>query len=302
LGVELLQQRNSLFRRPPTSPRPTVDARKPAVCFCRTKQASIAVSAVGILAKLTRTTRRHRTGLQRQARCFPQQIGSSRSVHCRRTMHNARRDLDRAEIAGAVRPIRSRDRRGFLSGVLARNLAQQPFEYFDHEGAPVIALATMHGIRKYVCHLSFNSCPPTCGKSCALPSTVTVPQADSRRRPRISIAMGASQPVAVSQIGWPLAPIACGGVGARHQGHGQVLRWVRAFTTRTCWAGVWPEFCIPGHCILGVPGRPQRDIGLSNRSCPLLNLSEGGRFLTAVRGRKGIRTAREGCYTPFIAI
>jgi hypothetical protein len=156
LGVEVLQRRKSLFRRSPTSARATVDARKPTVCFCRTEQASIAVAAVGVLAELTRTTRRHRTGLQRQARCFPLQIGPSRSAHCRRTAHGARRDLDRAEITGAVRPLRSRDRRGFVRGVLARNLAKQTFQYFDHDGAPVIDFASMHRIGKYVSHLSFN--------------------------------------------------------------------------------------------------------------------------------------------------
>jgi hypothetical protein len=149
MGVEVRQGRNLLFRRPPTSARATVDARKPAVCFRRSEQASIAVAAVGILAKLTRTIRRHRTGRQRQARCFAQQIGPSRSMHCRRTAHDARCDLDRAEIAGVVRPLRSRNWRGFL-------LAKQSFEYFDHDGAPVGDLATIHWIRKYVCHLSFN--------------------------------------------------------------------------------------------------------------------------------------------------
>jgi hypothetical protein len=140
-----------------------VDARKPAVYCCRSEQASIAVAAVGVLAELTRAIRRHRTGLQRQARCFAQQIGPSRSVHCRRTAHDARRNLDRAEIAGVVRPPRSRDRRGFVRRVLARNLAKQPFQYFDHDGAPVIDSATMHRIRKYMCPLSINLLfPPMC--------------------------------------------------------------------------------------------------------------------------------------------
>jgi hypothetical protein len=199
LRLGVLQRPKSLFRRPPTSARATVDARKPAVCNCRSEQASIAVAAVGILAELTRALRRHCTGLQRQAWCFAQQIGPSRSVHCSRTAHDARRDLDRAEIAGAVRPLRSRDGRGFDCGVLARNLAKQPFQYFDHDGAPVIELATVHRIRKGVCHLSFNLLfPPTCREFCALLSTGTVPQADSHGRPHMNIAMGASQHAAVS--------------------------------------------------------------------------------------------------------
>jgi hypothetical protein len=141
-------QRKSLFRRPPTSAGATVDARKPSICSCRSEQASIAVAAVGVLAELTRAPRRHCTGLHRQARCFAQQVGPSRGVHCRRTAHEAWRDLDRAEIAGAVRSLRSHDGRGFVCGVLARNFAKQPFQYFDHYCAPVIDLATMHRIRR----------------------------------------------------------------------------------------------------------------------------------------------------------
>jgi hypothetical protein len=68
-------------------------------------------------------------------------------VHRRRTTHDARRDRDRAEIAGGVRPFRSRDWRGLLRGVLARDLAKQLFQYFDRGGVPVIDLATMHRIR-----------------------------------------------------------------------------------------------------------------------------------------------------------
>ena len=166
----------SLFRRPPTSGRATFDARKPTVCFCRSEQASIAVAAIGILAELTQANRRHRTGLQRQARCFAQQIGLSRSAHCRRTGHDARRDLDRAEIAGAVRPLSSRDWRGFVRGLFARNLAEQPFQYFDQDGVPVINTCAI--------------CPSICffipaAEICALPSTRTVPQTNSHRRQHV---------------------------------------------------------------------------------------------------------------------
>ena len=113
-GLRILPQRKSPFRRPPTYARAIVGARKPAICSCRSEQASITVAAVGVLAELARATRRHCTGLHRQARCFAQQIGPSRGVHCRRTAHEARRDLDRAEIAGAVRSLRSHDGRGFV--------------------------------------------------------------------------------------------------------------------------------------------------------------------------------------------
>jgi hypothetical protein len=122
-----LAKRNSLFHRPPTSALATLGARKPAVCFCRSEQASIAVAAVRILAKPTRTLRRLRTGRERQARCFVQQIGPSRSAHCRRTAHAARRDLDGAEIAGAVWPLRFSDWLRDIRGLLARNLTKQPF-------------------------------------------------------------------------------------------------------------------------------------------------------------------------------
>jgi hypothetical protein len=45
-------RRKSLFRRPPTSTLAVIGARKPAVCFCRSEQASIAFAAVEILAEL----------------------------------------------------------------------------------------------------------------------------------------------------------------------------------------------------------------------------------------------------------
>jgi len=198
-SMESLKRCKSLFRRPPTPALAAFEARKPAVCFCRSEQASIAVAAVGILAELAQTIRRHRAGLQRQARCFAQQIRPSRSAHCRRTAHDARGNLDRAEIAATVRPLRSREWCGSLLGELARNLAKQPFQYFDHDGAPMIDPATLYGIRKCVCDLSFNLLfPPTCREFCAPPSIGTVPQADSHRRPSMSIAMGASQHAAVS--------------------------------------------------------------------------------------------------------
>jgi hypothetical protein len=63
--VEALQPRKSLCRRPPTSALAAFGAREPPVCFCLSEQAPIAVAAVGILAELARTIRRHRTGLQR---------------------------------------------------------------------------------------------------------------------------------------------------------------------------------------------------------------------------------------------
>ena len=121
------ERRKSLFRRPPTSMLAAIGTRKPAVCFCRSEQASIAFAAVDILAELARTICRYRTGHQRQARCFTQQIGPSRSVHRRRTAHHARRDRDRAEIASGIHPLRSRDWRECLRGVLARDLFKQPF-------------------------------------------------------------------------------------------------------------------------------------------------------------------------------
>jgi hypothetical protein len=66
--------------------------------------------------------------------------------------------------------------------VLARNLVKQPFQYFDHNGVPVIDLATMHRIQRwYVRHLSFNLLLPTYCEFCALPVTGTVPQADIHR-------------------------------------------------------------------------------------------------------------------------
>jgi hypothetical protein len=46
-------QRNSLFRRPPTCALAAFKPHKPAVCFRRSEQASIAVAAVGILEELT---------------------------------------------------------------------------------------------------------------------------------------------------------------------------------------------------------------------------------------------------------
>jgi hypothetical protein len=185
--VGVLQRRKSLFRRPPFSRPAAFEARKPAVCFCRSEQASIAVAPVRILAELARTIPRHRTGLQRQPRCFAQQIGPSRSVHRRRTTHDARRDRDRAEIAGGVRPLRSRDWRGLLRGVLARDLAKQLFQYFDRGGVPVIDLATMHRIREDVRYLSFNLLLylPTCRVFCALVPTGTVPQADRHCRQHV---------------------------------------------------------------------------------------------------------------------
>src|SRR5579859_3147720 len=42
--------------------------REPTARFRRSEQASIAVAAVGMLAELARTIRRHRAGLQRQSR------------------------------------------------------------------------------------------------------------------------------------------------------------------------------------------------------------------------------------------
>ena len=194
-------RRKSFFRRPPTSALAVIAARKPAVCFFRSEQASIAVAAVGILAELARTIRRHRTGLQRQARCFAQQIGPSRSVHRRRTAHDARRDRDRAEIASGVRPLRSRDWRGFLRGVLARNLVKQPFQYFDHDGVPVIDLATMQRMQRwYVRHLSFNLLFPS-HLPRILRTTMDRNGATGRQSSQtacVSIAMGASQRAAVS--------------------------------------------------------------------------------------------------------
>jgi hypothetical protein len=184
--VEALQRRRSLFRRPPTFAPAALEACKPAVGFCRSEQASVAVAAVRILAELARTTRRHRTGLQRQARCFAQQIESSRTMHRRRTAHDARRDRDRAEIAAGVRSLGSRDWRGFRRGVLARYLAKQLFQYFDHVGGPV--------------YLSFNLLlllPRAANFS--LYHTATVPQVDRpRRQARVSIAMDALSHAAVS--------------------------------------------------------------------------------------------------------
>jgi hypothetical protein len=51
-----------------------------------------------------------------------------------RTAPDARRERYRAEIAAGVRPLSYRDWRGFLHGVLARILAKQPSQYFDHDG------------------------------------------------------------------------------------------------------------------------------------------------------------------------
>jgi hypothetical protein len=131
-------RRKSLFRRPASFALAAFDAHKPAVCFCRSEQAPIAVPAVGILAKLTSTIRRHRTTHQRQARCLSQQIGPSRDLHCRRTAHNARRDLDSAEIAGAVRPHMFNDWLRCLRGMFARDFAKELFQFFDHAGVPLI--------------------------------------------------------------------------------------------------------------------------------------------------------------------
>jgi len=148
LSSKALQPRKSLCRRPPTSALASFGSREPAVCFCRSEQASIADAAVGILAELARTIRRHRTGLQRQARCFAQQNAPFRSVLRGRTAPDARCERDRAEIAAGVRSLRSRDWRGFLRGGLARSLAKQPSPYFDHDGVSVIDLATMHRIQR----------------------------------------------------------------------------------------------------------------------------------------------------------
>src|ERR1700733_10772964 len=147
-GGRDLFRTKSLFLGPPTSALAAFAAGKPARYFCRSEQAALVVAAVRILAELTRTSRRHRTAHQGQVRCFAQQIGPSRSLHCRRTASAARRDLDRAKVAGAVRPFRVSNWRMFVSGVLARSFAKQPFQYFYHDCAPVIDLATMHGIGK----------------------------------------------------------------------------------------------------------------------------------------------------------
>jgi hypothetical protein len=141
---EALQLRKSLCRRPPTFALAAFGAREPAVCFCRSEQASIAVAAIDILAELARTIRRHRTGLQRQAWCFAHQNAPSRSVLRGRAALDARRERDRAEIATGVRSLRSRNWRGFLRGVLARSRAKQPSQYFDHDGVSVIDLATVN--------------------------------------------------------------------------------------------------------------------------------------------------------------
>jgi hypothetical protein len=123
----------NLIRRPPASALAAFGTREPAACFSRSEQAPVAVAAVGSLEELARTIRRHRTGLQRQAGCFAQQNAPSRSVLRGRTTPGARRKRDRAEIAAGVRPLRSRDWRGFLRGLLAWSLAKQPSQYFDHD-------------------------------------------------------------------------------------------------------------------------------------------------------------------------
>jgi hypothetical protein len=128
----------SPFRRPPSFALATFDAHKPAVCFRCSEQAPIAVPAVGILAEPARTIRRHRAAHQRQARCLAQQIGSSRNLHCRRTAHNARRDFDRAEIAGAVRPRMFSDWLRCRWGVRARDFAKELSQFLDHDGVPLI--------------------------------------------------------------------------------------------------------------------------------------------------------------------
>jgi hypothetical protein len=133
-----LQRRQLPFRRPPSFALATFDAHKPAVCFRRSEQAPIAVPAVGILAEPARTIRRHRAAHQRQARCLAQQIGSSRNLHCRRTAHNARRDFDRAEIAGGVRPLMFSDWLRCRWGVRARDFAKELFQFLDHDGVPLI--------------------------------------------------------------------------------------------------------------------------------------------------------------------
>jgi hypothetical protein len=139
-----------------------------------------------MLAKLTRTFRRHRAAIQGQARCSTQQIGSPPSLHCRVTTRAARLDLHRAEIAAAVRLLSSRDWLKRICGLHARNLLKQLFQYFEHDGVPVIDLVTLlfflsratnfaHGHRQEQCHRQ-----PSSRTRCA------------------GIAMGASQQAAVS--------------------------------------------------------------------------------------------------------
>ena len=144
-----------LGRRPPTSAFAVFGTAEPVFSFCRAEQAPIAVAAIRILAELARTIRRHRTGLQRQARCFAQQNAPSRSVPRGRTASDARCERDRAEIAADVRPLDFDDWRGVLCEVPGRSTAKQPSQYFDHDGE----------------QSTFLPCSPG-----------TVPQADSRRR------------------------------------------------------------------------------------------------------------------------
>jgi hypothetical protein len=123
--------------RPPTSALAAFGLRKPALGFPCTKQAAVDVAAVGIPSKHARKSRRHRTAHQRQARCLAQQIAPSRSPHCRRTAGEARRNLDRAEIAAAVRPLKIGNLPKVVRGRRARIPIKQSFQYFDRDSAPV---------------------------------------------------------------------------------------------------------------------------------------------------------------------
>jgi hypothetical protein len=116
---------------PPTYSLAPVEAPKPAYLRCF-RQASIVVATVGIHAEHARAMYCHRAAIQRQARCLAQQIGPSRSLQCRRTTRDARRDLDRAKIPVAVRPLRCCDWREVFRGVLVRNMAKQRMQYVNH--------------------------------------------------------------------------------------------------------------------------------------------------------------------------
>jgi hypothetical protein len=186
----------SLFRRPPTFALAAVDPHKPAVCLCRPEQPPIAVAAVGILAEPTRTIRRHRTTHQRQARCLAQQVGPPHDLRCRCTAHNARCDLDGAEVACAAQPLTFEVCCGFLRGLFGP-LAKQPFQHLNHEGLRLIGLSSK-GLVK-TCAI----CPPQSvfffPRATKFSHDGTMPQAQRvRSQSSLSIAIGASQHVALS--------------------------------------------------------------------------------------------------------
>jgi len=138
---------DSFFSRSPASALAVFEAAKPAVCFCRSEHAPIAVAAVRILAKPARTLRRHRTAHQRQTRCFAQEVDPSRNLPCRLTANDTRRDLDRAEIARAAWALGIGCWSDFLREVIARNFAKQLFQYFDQDGLPAIGMASRQRTR-----------------------------------------------------------------------------------------------------------------------------------------------------------